>query len=125
VAHKLLWLALAGACGTVSRYAIYELAERIRPAHIPVGTIVVNIIGSFAFGFIYAAAERRLNISPETRTILLAGFMGAFTTFSTFAFETARLMKSAQWTLALANVIGQVMLGVAAMVAGVLVGRSG
>ena len=55
--------------------------------------------------------------------ILLTGFTGAFTTFSTFAFETARMLKSAQWMLAFANVTGQVLLGLTALGAGVLAGR--
>ena len=122
--NRLLWLALAGACGTVSRYVVCEAASRAKNSPIPLGTFTVNILGSFLFGLVYVAAQRRLNISPETRVILLGGFMGAFTTFSTFAFETAYMLKSAQWMLAMSNVLAQILLGVTAMVAGVMVGRS-
>lgn len=120
---KMAWLALAGACGTVSRFAVYELAAKSRAAHLPIGTLAVNILGSFFFGFVYAVAQSKLNMSSETRAILLTGFLGAFTTFSTFAFETARMLKSAQWLMALGNVTGQVFLGLLALVAGVLAGR--
>ena len=123
--QKLMWLSLAGACGTVSRFAVYELAARTRWGHLPVGTFTVNIVGSFLFGLLYALAQRKLNLSSETRVILLAGFMGAFTTFSTFAFETAKMLRSEQWMMAFGNVFGQTILGVAAMVLGVIVGRMG
>lgn len=122
--QKILWLSLAGACGTVSRFAICELAAKTNYGPIPLGTFAVNIFGSFLFGLIYAAAQSKLNLSGETRVILLAGFTGAFTTFSTFAFDIARLIKSEQWMHACGNAIGQVVLGVAALVAGVVVGRA-
>ena len=118
-----MWLAFAGACGTLSRYAICEMAAKAKIAHIPLGTITVNIVGSFLFGFVYILAQRKLNISSEMRIILLVGFMGAFTTFSTFAFETAKMFRSSQWILACGNIFGQTMLGIAALVGGVLLGR--
>jgi CrcB protein len=122
--QKILWLSLAGACGTVSRFAICELAAKLKGGPVPLGTLAVNIIGSFFFGLLYASAQSKLNINPETRAILLVGFMGAFTTFSTFAFDTAKLIHTEQWFLALGNVVGQVLLGLIALVVGVLVGRA-
>lgn len=122
--QKLIWLALAGACGTVSRFTLCELAARAKSGHFPLGTFAVNILGSFLFGFIYAIAQRKLIISPETRVILLTGFLGAFTTFSALAFETAQMLKSANWGLAAGNALGQTALGVAALVVGILLGRA-
>ena len=121
--QKLLWLSLAGACGTISRFALCELAAKTKWSHLPIGTFTVNILGSFLFGVIYVLAQRKLNISAETRVILLTGFMGAFTTFSAFAFETAKMLKSEQWMMAFGNIIGQTILGVAALVAGVMIAR--
>jgi CrcB protein len=121
--QKVLWLSVAGACGTVSRFAVYELAAKAKNAHFALGTFTVNIIGSFLFGLIYVLAQRRMGINQEMRVILLTGFMGAFTTFSTFAFDTARLFKSAQYMMAFGNMFGQTALGVAALGAGVLIGR--
>jgi CrcB protein len=121
---KVLWLSLAGACGTASRYAICELADKLKGCPIPLGTFAVNIIGSFFFGLLYASAQSRLNLTHETRTILLVGFMGAFTTFSTFAFDTAKLLHSQQWIHALGNAAGQVLFGLIALIAGVLIGRA-
>ncbi|MEN6372169.1 MAG: CrcB family protein [Armatimonadota bacterium] len=122
--QKMLWLSLAGACGTVSRFALCEAAAKVKGGPVPLGTFTVNILGSFLFGLIYALAQRKLNISPETRVILLVGFMGAFTTFSSLAFETAKMLRSAQWMLACGNVIAQITLGIAALGAGVMVGRA-
>ncbi len=122
--NKLIWLAAAGACGTLSRFALYEITAKSRYAHLPIGTFTVNILGSFLFGFIYVFAVRKLNLSPDTRFIILTGFMGAFTTFSTFAFDTANLMKDSQYLLAFGNVALQIFLGVAALGAGVLIARA-
>ena len=88
------------------------------------GTFAVNVLGSFLFGLIYVAAEKKLNMSAETRIIVLVGFMGAFTTFSTYAFETAKMLKSAQWISALGNVAAHTVAGIVALVLGVFVGRS-
>lgn len=120
--QKILWLSVAGACGTLSRFALCELAAKTGPKHI--GTFAVNIIGCFLFGLVYASVGSRLNISQEARTILLVGFMGAFTTFSTFAFDSAQLIKTSQWLAAAWNIIGQVALGVVAMVIGVVAGKA-
>lgn len=122
--QKIMWLALAGACGTISRYSLCELAEKAKPTPIPAGTFLVNIIGSFLFGLIYVLAQRKINISPETRVIILTGFMGAFTTFSTFAFETAKMIKDDQWILALSNILAQTIFGILALGAGVLIART-
>lgn len=121
--QKLIWLAVAGACGTISRFTLCELAGKVRGCPFPLGTFTVNILGSFLFGLIYATAFKKFNISPETRAIVLTGFMGAFTTFSTFAFDTAKLIRAEEWMLACGNVFGQIILGVGALAVGVIVGR--
>lgn len=121
--EKLLWLAVAGACGTISRYTVCELASKARTGSFPLGTFTVNILGSFLFGLIYVLAQKKMHINAEIRLIALTGFMGAFTTFSTYAFDTAKLLKSAEWAAACGNVLGHTVLGVAALVAGVLIGR--
>jgi CrcB protein len=100
------------------------LAAKFKGGPFPLGTFLVNIIGSFLFGMIYALAQKKLHVNGEMRLILLTGFMGAFTTFSTFAFETAKMMRSAQWMLAFGNISAQVILGIAALSVGVLAGRA-
>lgn len=122
--QKLVWLALAGACGTICRFGVCELAAKSKAAHLPIGTLAVNVIGSFFFGLVYVLAQRKINFSHETRLILLVGFMGSFTTFSTFAFETARMLKSSQWMLACGNMLGQTALSIAAVGMGALLGKN-
>lgn len=89
----------------------------------PWGTLVVNGLGCFLFGIVWALAEERLVISGETRLILLTGFMGAFTTFSTFAFETGAFVRDSEWLLAVTNLIGQNVLGLALVFLGFTASR--
>ena len=121
--QKLLLIGLAGALGALARYSLGGLVQRFTGATFPWGTFVVNIIGAFLFGLIWSLVEQRLVISVETRVIILSGFLGAFTTFSSFMFETSSLIGEAQWGLALLNVGGQIVLGLAAMFLGLAAGR--
>jgi len=105
--QKLLWLAVAGAAGTVSRFTVCELASRARTGAFPLGTFTVNIVGSFLFGLIYVLAQKKMHINAQIQLIALTGFMGAFTTFSTYAFDTAKLLKSAEWATAAGNRCGR------------------
>lgn len=122
--QKMLWLSLAGACGTLSRYSICEFTSKTRLSHLPLGTFAVNMLGCFLFGLIYALSEKRVIVTPDTRVYLLVGFMGAFTTFSTFAFDTAKMMRASQWALAAGNVLAQTCLGVLALGIGVIAVRA-
>jgi CrcB protein len=97
--------------------------QRLSGPTFPTGTLVVNALGCFLFGLVWALAEERLVIRPELRFILLVGFMGAFTTFSTFAFETGNFLRDSQWGLALANVAAQNVLGLACLFAGLAASR--
>jgi CrcB protein len=116
--HKLLLIALAGAMGTLSRYFLADLVQRQAGITFPIGTLVVNTLGCFLFGFVFALADVRYLISAETRIVLLTGFMGAFTTFSTYAFESAGLLRSAEWFWAAVNLGSHVVLGLIAVFAG-------
>ena len=121
---KLAWLAGAGALGTLARYGLAGLVQRLHQSEFPWGTLAVNALGCFAFGIVWTLAEERLVIGGETRAILLIGFMGAFTTFSTYAFETSAMLRDAEWMLAAANALAQNVLGVVAFFLGVALGRA-
>ena len=82
----LIWIALAGAAGTVSRFLVAGWAQKFGGGRFPWGTLTVNLVGCFLFGLIFALIEDRVNITERVRHIVLIGFMGAFTTFSTFGF---------------------------------------
>ncbi len=102
--QKILLLCLAGSAGTLSRYFVGEWAHRFLGAHFPYGTLAVNLLGCLLIGFIGTLADERFWLGPQMRTILLIGFLGAFTTFSSFTFETWNLFKQGQLALAGLNV---------------------
>jgi CrcB protein len=120
---KLLLLATAGGAGAVSRYLLAGAVQRLAGAGFPVGTFAVNMVGSFLFGALWGLFEHRLPFGGQARIIILTGFMGSFTTFSTFAFETATLAQHGQGWLALLNASGQIILGLILVMLGMGLGR--
>ena len=123
VLQKLLLIAIAGGLGSLARYGLSSLVQNWTESVFPFGTVAVNILGCLVFGILVAVSEGRFAVSPETRAMILVGFMGAFTTFSTFIFETAALLEKSQWLLALGNMSLQNFVGLAALILGLLLGR--
>lgn len=120
---RILGIAAAGAAGSLARYWLSALVQRWMASPFPWGTFAVNILGSFLFGLVWTLAEERLVISTETRIIILTGFMGAFTTFSTFAFETQVFLRDSQWLLMLGNIAAQIVVGLIAVFLGITAGK--
>mgnify|MGYP006301934923 CR=1 FL=1 len=120
---KLLGLAIAGACGTLLRYGLAGVAQRATDSGFPFGTAVVNLAGCFLAGLFWSYAQDRVSISAEMRTMILIGFLGAFTTFSAFMLETSSLLRDAQWIWAVGNVLVQTVIGFALLFVGLAVGR--
>lgn len=121
--QKLLLLAAAGACGTLARYGLAGLVARLAGGSFPWGTLAVNVAGCFVVGILWVLFEHRWSVTPETRTLVLVGFMGAFTTFSAFILDSGELLHAARWAHAMGNVALQNGLGFAALFAGVTIGR--
>ena len=125
--HKLvllLMIAAAGGFGAIARYGLAGLVQNLTGATFPWGTLAVNVLGCLAFGVIWGAVvEERWTCSPETRTVILVGFMGSFTTFSTFAMETGEMISDGQWFFALGNVAVQNVVGIAAFLLGWSIAR--
>ena len=121
--HKLFFIALAGAAGTLARYGLAGLVQTRSGASFPFGTLSVNLLGCFVFGIIFALSERMTSLSAETRTILLVGFAGAFTTFSTLMYETNALRLDGQWGLFVANLLGQNLGGIIFVAFGLYLGK--
>ena len=120
---KLLWLALAGAAGTLSRYGLGRLVEARHTTAFPWGTLVVNGIGCFLFGIVVSTAGQRLSISAETRAVVTVGFLGAFTTFSTYLAETVPMLQDQRYGMAAANLLAQNILGIGLFLVGAFLGR--
>ena len=121
--RELAWLAVAGAVGTLARYGLAGLVQKYAGAGFPWGTLAVNALGCFLFALVWTMAEERLLISAQTRFILLTGFMGAFTTFSSFAFESGQLLRETEWALLAANIAAQNVLGLGCLLLGFAAGR--
>ncbi len=121
--QKIILIAAAGAAGTLARYFLGGLVQRLYGGSFPWGTFAVNISGTFLFGFIWSLAEERLVISGEARAVILVGFMGAFTTFSTFMFETGELMRDSEFALAFGNLALQNVVGIIFLILGLAAGR--
>lgn len=121
--EKLLLLALAGALGTLSRYGLSSLVHRFNTSAFPLETFAVNMLGSFLFGLVWSFFAERLALPQGARLIVLTGFMGAFTTFSTYMFESLTLIQGNQIFWALCNIAGQIILGLLCMGAGLFLGK--
>jgi CrcB protein len=119
-----LWLALAGVAGTFARYWIGVSVQSWYGGPFSVATFGINVLGSFLFGLVWSLAVEKDLLSAEARTALLVGFLGAFTTFSTFAFDTRSFLASEQWMFAILNVLGQNVCGVLACILGIALARA-
>ncbi|MDT8437209.1 MAG: fluoride efflux transporter CrcB [Gemmatimonadota bacterium] len=113
----LAWIALAGAAGAVARYGLSGWVQSLSPGSFPWGTLAVNVLGCFLLGFALRVLQLSA-LSPAVRGAVTVGFLGAFTTFSTFSFEAVGLLQEGRWTRAAAYVGGSVALGLAAVLAG-------
>lgn len=122
--YKLIGLSIAGACGALARYGLAGLFQRTQQVGFPWGTLTVNVLGCFLFGLIWTLTQQRFVISPDTRTIILVGFLGSFTTFSAFLFETDQMLERAEWFVAGLNLACELGLGLAAYLVGAFLGRT-
>jgi fluoride exporter len=120
---ELLAVGAGGFAGAVARYAVYLLVARVWSHAFPLATFVINVTGCFVLGFFATFAVESATIDPLWRLLVATGFVGAYTTFSTFAYETNRLAEAGATGWALVNVIGSVVAGFAAVRLGVFLAR--
>ncbi|MCH1931150.1 fluoride efflux transporter CrcB [Shewanella acanthi] len=102
--NNLLLVALGGSIGAVFRYLISIFMIQVFGSSFPFGTLLVNVLGSFLMGVIYALGQMS-HISPELKALIGVGLLGALTTFSTFSNETLLLMQQGLWLKAVLNVV--------------------
>jgi len=117
-------VAVAGAFGAVARYVLGGWIGNRFGGSFPLETLVINVSGSLVLGFVFVLLTERFLPHPVLRTALTVGFLGAYTTFSTFSLETLRLIEDGAVGLAAANVGASVAAGLVAVYLGVVVGRA-
>ncbi len=119
---KILYVGLGGFAGAVARYFIQTHLPH-RPGSYPWGTFLVNIAGCLLIGIIYGIAEKNKVMTHELRLLLVIGFCGSFTTFSTFAAENLNLLQLGNYLNVAVNIILSVVLGLAAVYTGIFFTR--
>ena len=119
----LLYIAVGSAAGGVLRYLLGGVIQRATGGTFPVGTLLINISGSFLLGLIYRYSADSAAISAEMRAMLTIGLCGGYTTFSSFSYESIRLIEDGQFSRALLYVLLSVVLCLAGTALGIVAGR--
>ena len=103
--EKWLLVMLGGSLGAASRYAVSLLTARLFGPQFPYGTMVVNLAGCFLIGLLFALADRSRLLTPDVRLLLITGYLGALTTFSTFSLETVNAGRAGLTLQSLTNIL--------------------
>lgn len=117
-------IGLGGFFGAIARFAVASWAGQQWGRSFPIGTFLVNVSGSFFIGLLMSLFTERFMANPQWRLLLVVGFLGAYTTFSTFEYETGRLVKDGEWLIASMNVILSVFAGFVALKIGELIAKA-
>jgi CrcB protein len=112
-------IAIFGAVGTLARYGLQGIVQIRTASTFPYGTLLVNLSGCFLLGLIGQFTLNRMVISPDWRVAIAVGFFGGYTTFSSFGWETAKMLEDGEWLRAAAYVSGSVIAGLLLSVAGI------
>ncbi len=121
---KILMIGMGGFAGSICRFLVYEASNvMFKGAWLPLGTLAVNIMGCFLIGFLAGLSEVREIFSPEMRALVFVGFLGGFTTFSTFGYELFAMAREGQVSATLANVGIHLVVGLAAVWFGFILPR--
>ncbi|RMG93517.1 MAG: fluoride efflux transporter CrcB [Chloroflexi bacterium] len=121
--NRYLIIALGAALGANARYLVGVWASERLGASFPYGTFLVNITGSFILGFLITLAAGRLTLTPELRLFLAVGFLGSYTTFSSYAVESVTLWQQGGWWQAIVNIASNNLIGLIFALFGVFVAR--
>lgn len=117
-------ISIGAAIGGVMRFGLASFVQKRVESFFPYGTLLVNVIGSFALGIIMYYLDDRELLSPQVRLFLTVGLCGGFTTFSTFSYETLNLIRNSQFLLASANVLGNVFICLIAIYAAYIISKT-
>lgn len=121
--QQTLLISLGAILGANARYWVGVWAAARFGAGFPSGTLLVNVTGCFLIGLLNGLGEGRLPVAPGVRLFATVGFLGAYTTFSSFGFESINLLRAGSFGLATLNILGNFLLGFGAVVLGLYAGR--
>ncbi len=121
---RFLWIAVGAALGANARYMIGLWAGDKMGVAFPYGTTIVNITGALMLGFVLELSTDRLLASPEARLLVATGFLGSYTTFSTYMVESVNLMRQGSLFLGVVNIAGEAALGLIFAVLGIYLART-
>jgi len=116
-----LAIGAAGSLGAMARYLVASLCGRLFGTAFPIGTLVINLTGSLFLGWFLTVIRDQINVSDTFRLAVAVGFVGAYTTFSTFAYETNALWEDGAGLKAVSNMFGSLFLGLAATWVGIMI----
>jgi CrcB protein len=116
---RLLLIAVFGAVGTLARYSLQGLVQVRIGSTFPFGTLLINLTGCFLLGLVGQVTLNRMIVPPEWRVAIAVGFFGGYTTFSSFGWETAKMLESGEWLRATTYVATSVIFGPLLSVAGI------
>ena len=120
---RVVLIGVAGLLGTLARYGLSGIVARRIGETFPMGTLVVNVIGCFLAGLLFYLLQERFLVNEVVRTALMIGFLGGFTTFSSYGLQTFALMRDGELALALTNVLVSNVLGLITVWAGYSLAR--
>lgn len=119
-----LWISVGAVLGANLRFLVSRLAMKHLSASLPWGTLIINVTGSFVLGFFLAWTSERVLADPRWRPFVAVGFCGAYTTFSSYSYETFSLFEQGHYSLAAGNFAANNLLALAGVVAGIVLARS-
>ncbi|MDG2421303.1 MAG: fluoride efflux transporter CrcB [Gammaproteobacteria bacterium] len=116
-------IAVGGAFGAISRFWITTNVEKLYPATYPSGTFIVNLIGCFFIGLLFVLFSEKISLADDVRSLLVVGFLGAMTTFSTFSLDALLLIEQGQYGMAFSYLLGSVVVCLIATFIGINIAR--
>lgn len=122
--QNLFIVGIGGFLGAIARYVVALWIGQNWGRSFPLGTFIINISGSFLIGLVMPLFTERFMVNPQWRLFFAVGFLGAYTTFSTFEFETGGLIRDGEWILAMLNVVLSVVAGFMALKLGDIIAKS-
>ena len=121
--NMILAIALGGGLGSVTRHYAIGATNGISGDPFPYGTLLVNVLGSFIIGALMEAMALKWQVTLETRAFLVTGFLGGFTTFSSFSWETWKLVEDGRLVMAMTNILASVVICLVATFAGAMLAK--